>query len=111
MCPFTIDIAADSPFTGLFKPGQISGLIRLGAAADFTIPFSPGLVPGVGVKFLRSGTSAANFVALNSLEAIPGGNFNFFAVPLSNHIPDSINDPATAVLAQRFRIFLIHSIQ
>ena len=34
---------ADSPFTGLFSPGrQITGLIRMAAATDFTDPGFPG---------------------------------------------------------------------
>ena len=87
ICPFTVDISPNSPFTGLFKPGQkITGLIRLGAGIDFMDPLSSGFLPGAAVKFLRSGTSSANFVLFNELNPLPDQNHNLFAVPLTNHV-------------------------
>ena len=35
VCPIQINIKK-SPFTGLFKPGVINGLMRLGPGLDFT---------------------------------------------------------------------------
>ena len=87
VCPFSIDVAADSPYTGVFKPGQVSGLVRMGAAADWTSSLTPGMTPGVGVKIFRTGVASANVVMINSLLAIPDDNHDFFAVPLRNHIP------------------------
>jgi len=79
VCQFTIDISKESPFTGLFKAGEtVSGLIRMSSAQDF-----PGIVPGVGLKFLRTGTMSANLVALWKLDPIPNESYNFFAVPVS----------------------------
>ena len=56
-----------------------------------TNPYSSGvgkdLVPGIGVKFLRTGVSSANFMLLHSLDPLPDNNFNFFAKDMSNHIP------------------------
>ena len=93
-----MDISNDSPFTGVFKAGEtVSGLIRLGAAADF-----PGLTPGIGVKFLRTGTMSANLVALKSLDAIPNENYNFFAVTLSNLISPEAGTFAGTLGAKRF---------
>lgn len=86
VCKFKMDIAADSPFSGVFAAGTTAhGLLRMGTgpAADETT----GIVPGVAVKFLRSGKESGNFVALNSLDALPDNNYNFFALPLSNHLP------------------------
>jgi len=98
VCQFTIDISSDSPFTGLFKAGEtISGLIRMGSASDF-----PGLVPGIGVKMLRTGKISANLVALHKLDALPNGNHNFFAVPLSNAIPGKAESLATRIVGKRF---------
>ena len=80
-------IAADSPYTGVFKAGQVSGLLRMGGAADWTSSLTPGMTPGVGVKIFRTGVASANVVMINSLLAIPDDNHDFFAVPLRNHIP------------------------
>merc|ERR1711935_629038 len=103
VCPFTIDISADSPFTGLFKTGQTAGFIRLGGATDFTSSLTPGMTPGIGVKFLRSGTSSANFVALRELSPLPDNSHNFFQATLKNHLPDQHpTDAAQLALALRF---------
>ena len=101
VCPFSIDVAVDSPYTGVFKPGQVSGLVRMGAAADWTSALTPGMTPGVGVKIFRTGVASANVVMINSLLAIPDDNHDFFAVPLSNVIPD-VSGGATDLLAQKF---------
>ena len=100
MC--AIYFISDSPFTGLFKPGQTAGFIRLGGATDFTSVLTPGLTPGIGVKFLRSGTSSANFVALRELNPLPDNSHNFFGATLKNHLPATIEDAATVALAVRF---------
>merc|ERR1711974_383574 len=92
VCPFTVTVAADSPFTGLFKPGQLSGLIRMGAGIDFMDPLSSGFLPGVSVKLFRTGTSSANFVLFNELNPLPNNNHNMFATPLKNHVSDKISD-------------------
>ena len=42
------------------------------------------LIPGAGVKFLRTGVSSANVVLLNSFSALPGQNYNFFEEPIFN---------------------------
>ena len=59
----------------------------MGPATD---PYAKGsgidLVPGVGVKFLRTGVDSANFMLLHSLDPLPSNNFNFFAETVSNHI-------------------------
>ena len=85
VCPFVVDIK-DSPFTGVFQPGTSHGMIRLGSAA--AVDRRSGVTPGGGVKFFRSGRSSANFVILNQLAPIADKNYNFFAVPMSNHISD-----------------------
>lgn len=104
VCPFQIDIAADSPYTGLLKAGaNVHGLIRMGPATD---PYSFGkgkdLVPGVGVKFLRTGVSSANFMLLHSLDPLANNNFNFFAEPVSNHLSGTFDSISLKVLAQKF---------
>ena len=59
----------------------------MGPATD---PYSSGsgkdLTPGVGVKFLRTGVSSANFMLLHSLDPLENNNFNFFAKTVSNHL-------------------------
>jgi len=86
VCPFVVDIK-DSPFTGLFQDGQTHGMIRLGSATA-TDDKKSGVTPGGGVKFFRTGRPSGNFVILNKLQPIADKNYNFFAVPLSNQIPD-----------------------
>ena len=81
-----IDIK-DSPFTGLFQDGKTHGMIRLGSATA-TDDKKSGVTPGGGVKFFRTGRPSGNFVILNKLQPIADKNYNFFAVPLSNQIPD-----------------------
>ena len=98
VCKFTLDIT-ESPYTGIFKTGKQTGIIRLGSALD--VSDNAGVVPGAGIKFLRSGQSSANFVALNDLNPMPDNQYNFFAVPLHNHIP-SPSTPSTIVLSKKF---------
>merc|ERR1712110_1148604 len=101
ICPFELNISHDSPFTGLFKSGtKVIGFMRMSWSAPNFLDLStqPGLTPGVSIKFLRSGTSSANFVTTNSMESLPDKN-NFFSTPLSNHIPA---ENSTTTQSQRF---------
>ena len=92
---------SDSPFTGLFKGGRkVIGFMRMSWSAPNFLDIStqPGLTPGVSIKFLRSGTSSANFVTTNSMESLPDKD-NFFSTPLSNHIPA---ENSTTTQSRRF---------
>jgi len=105
VCPFKIDVAHDSPYTGLLKAGStIEGFARLGSASDPYALVAPtrDLTPGVGIKFLRTGVTSANFVLLHSLDPLPNSNFNFFALPISNHISGNADTIALQSLAQKF---------
>ena len=102
VCPFTVDIAQDSPFTGVLQPGQVTGMIRMGAGIDFMDPLSSGFLPGAAVKILRTGQSSANVVLFNELNPLPDGNHNFFAMPLKNHVSGDINDIVTIVASEKF---------
>jgi hypothetical protein len=82
VCQFKVNNVAESPYTGLFEPGQQEGFIRLGSAVDYS---NGGLTPGLGIKFPRTGQHSGNYVALHSLDF--GQSWNFFASNLSNHIP------------------------
>lgn len=99
VCPFRFDIDAASPFTGVFKPSSSSlGFVRLGSAT--AVDTSSGVVPGLGLKFLRTGVPSGNFVALVKLTPLPDKNYNFFALNFSNHIPPA--EGVIAVLAKKF---------
>ena len=99
---YTVYIFLDSPFTGLLKAGgKITGFIRMGPAADFTSSLTPGLSPGVSIKFLRTEASSANFVMIKSLPPLPDNNHNFFSTDLATHIPDDADSTALAALAAR----------
>ena len=97
VCKFSLNIQK-SPYTGIFKNGRQIGIIRLGSATDMSN--KQGVVPGAAIKFLRTGRSSGNFVALDSLDPIPNNNYNFFAVPLTNHIPSASNFQTKAFVAK-----------
>lgn len=101
VCKFNMKMASNSPFTGLFEAGSTAhGLLRMGSALAVTT--SSGVVPGVGFKFLRSGVPSGNFVVLNRLTPLANNDYNFFAKPLSNHLPPP-DTAATKVVAAKFQ--------
>lgn len=85
-------VAVDNPYTGLFQ-GSDYMFLRIGSGAPAGTTFS---VPGVGVKFLRSGQPSANFVAMKDLLGQEGRNL--FLFEWSNHFPDP--EPFLARLVQ-----------
>lgn len=96
VCQFDLDIAKDSPYTGLFAPGLQQGFIRMGSAVDQIA--NKGITPGLGIKFMRTGRHSGNYVALHSLEL--GQSWNFFAYNQSNHISEPKG--AAKVLGKKF---------
>ena len=71
------------------QPGKVEGLIRLGPSLDpwDLLPAALAgihLIPGAGIKFLRTGVTSGNVVLLNSFAALPNQNYNFFDKPLFN---------------------------
>lgn len=100
VCKFKMQINSASPFSGVFEAGSTAhGLIRMGSALE--VDLKSGVIPGVGVKFLRTRVPSGNFVALNTLGPLPNSSYDFFELPLSNHIP-AANTIATKVIAQKF---------
>jgi len=97
ICPFKMDNSADSPYTGLFQPGHVEGLIRMGSAVDYS---NGGLTPGLGIKFPRTGRLSGNYVALHSLDF--GQSWNFFASNQSNHIPGQPKGIQQKVIIKKF---------
>ena len=98
ICPFVVNIA-ESPYTGLLKPGELHGIIRMASGNDFTSG-DHGMTPGFSLKFLRTGRVSANFVGIDSFTPMPNTNYNFFAVPLSNHLHETIYNPAVIKFCQ-----------
>lgn len=82
MCQFNLDVAADSPYTGLFAPGPQLGFVRMGGAKSWDAS-DKGYPPGLGIKFARTGLSSGGYVALVSLDE---SLFNFMGKNFSNHI-------------------------
>jgi hypothetical protein len=80
----------------------------MGPAADFTSSLTPGLSPGVSIKFLRTEASSANFVMIKSLPPLPDNNHNFFSTDLATHIPDDADSTALAALAARQFFFCVY---
>ena len=93
VCKFTLDIQ-DSPYTGLFKNGVQTGIIRIGSALDIGggSEFGAGLFPGAGIKFLRTGKTSGNIVTAFLSK---GESYNIFdpdLYPLYNHVLIPSND-------------------
>jgi hypothetical protein len=80
-------------YTGIFK-GAENGFVRMSAAKKPEPATARSFVPGVGIKFLRSGVKSANFVAMDSLRGQP--SWNFFAHDLTNHAPNLPNSAGFA---------------
>lgn len=93
-------MSSSSPFTGVLKAGNTGhGLVRMGSALP--VDEKSGVVPGLGIKFMRSKVPSASFVSLVSLSPLPNNEYNFFADTFSNHIPPAEGLAATA-LAKKF---------
>jgi len=99
VCQFQLDVAANSPYTGLFASGSQFGFIRMGGAASWDVKDTVGPPPGLGIKFARSGIHSGSYVALVSVDA---HTFNFMQYNFSNHIGPSSSIP-TKVLAKKFQ--------
>jgi hypothetical protein len=69
--------------SGILETGGI-GIARLSLAVD---PTFLGYTPGMAIKFLIDGKPSINLHVMNSL-AGQGDDYNFFALPFSNIIPD-----------------------
>lgn len=82
VCQFRLDIAPDSPYTGLFAPGPQDGFVRLAPAVKWKKD-GAGYAPGLAMKFARTGIRSGNILALPNLQV---ATFNFFKYNLSNHI-------------------------
>jgi len=75
---------AGQPYTGSFS-GSNYAFLRFSTATAFNSePYS--LIPGVAIKFLRTGVKSGNFMAMYSLEGQQG--FNIFENELTNHVPE-----------------------
>jgi hypothetical protein len=85
ICQFTLDVTADSPYTGLLRvaPGKQHGFLRMGGAL-LGWDLKKGYPPGIGFKFPRSGAPSGHFVTLHSVDA---ATYNFFALNQSSHLP------------------------
>jgi len=102
VCKFNMEISKNSPYTGVFAAGTTAhGLIRMGSA--LSVDKESGVVPGVGIKFLRTGVQSGNYVALYTLGALPDNNYNFFEKTISNHIPGSPQGAKEKVLITKFQ--------
>ena len=94
VCKFTLDIH-DSPYTGLFKNGVQTGIIRIGSALDMAD--GAGLMPGAGIKFLRTGKTSGNIVTWPLV--LKKSYYNIFdpdLYPLYNHLLGPTDDQSLA---------------
>jgi len=73
-------------YTGIFKTGSDSAIMRFSAAVA-PIPFDPrGVTPAVAIKFLRDQIPSANGFAMRHFAS--QFSWNFFKHDWSNHPPD-----------------------
>ena len=89
VCKFTLDIQ-DSPYTGLFKNGVQTGIVRIGPALDMR--YGTGIIPGAGIKFLRTGKSSGNIVTSSLAMKTSYNIFDPDHYPLYNHLSSPTND-------------------
>lgn len=79
-------------YTGMFAGDSLNyGIMRASSAS----PISPdNFVPGISLKFFRSGRESANMFAMHDIDSQDtqgDAKFNFFHHDLCNHIPASAN--------------------
>jgi len=79
LCKVDLDVTSQE-YTGLFSSGKAQGIARMGSATNAGTAI--GILPGLSLKFLRSGIKSANFVAL--APAPTTKNYNYFWRSLSN---------------------------
>ena len=101
---FVIDKRAKKKkkYTGLFKSGSDSALIRFSETGFHVDGLKSKLNPSIAIKFLRDGIESANQFGMISFDGIFDENdpWNWYAVDLSSHLPqfkeaennDCIND-------------------
>mmetsp|Transcript_80958 Transcript_80958/g.127475 ORF Transcript_80958/g.127475 Transcript_80958/m.127475 type:complete len:413 (+) Transcript_80958:111-1349(+) len=92
-CKIKFDVKENSPYTGIFAPGEKVGFIRMGSAKAMGNA-TGNMLPGLGFKFPRSGVPSGNFVALSTSDK-PN---NFFESEFSNHVAP----PDVTVLRNKF---------
>lgn len=81
ICEIQWNIDAGSPFTGLFSAGaHNTGFLRLSTQMGVDSP--DGVIPGLGLKFPRTGQISADTVTLSSTKS---HYWNFFKYNHSNH--------------------------
>ena len=71
-------------YTGLFEHGCDHGIMRISEFAD-TNPDIKQIVPGFGVKWLKSGCPSANGFVMNHFDGFTG-SFNFFKKDYFSHL-------------------------
>jgi len=83
-------------YTGIFASGSQYAFLRCSAAKAIE---KDNIVPGFGIKFLRSGIHSGNFFAMPSLDG--QSDFNFFALNFTNH-PVKPTGWALQIVAKKF---------
>ena len=77
LCPFELQVESDSKFTGIFSPGSVKGIMRMGSAVPVDTP-GIGLFPGIGFKFLRSGVRSRLLLPLGPEACVAAGSLGQF---------------------------------
>ena len=88
---------ASHPFTGLFRSGSDTGIIRFSSG---TQPSGNGMSPGIGIKLLRDGIDSGNLVAMN--DVIEQAGFDFFQKDFETHIPANSDSLRLIIPAMKF---------
>lgn len=90
ICKINWSIHSASPFTGLFSAGAHNeGFLRLSTQMGVDSP--DGVIPGLGLKFPRTGQTSGDTVALTSTKS---HYWNFFEYNHSNHHLPHVNATA-----------------
>lgn len=95
---FTLTNIGDHPFTGSFKSGTQTGVMRLSMAAEPN-PKVDNIIPSVSLKFFRDGIDSANMLGMNSIDGQT--SWNVFKYDWFTHLP-VIQTPILAKLGDHF---------
>eukprot|EP01064_Diplonema_japonicum_P018392 TRINITY_DN2707_c0_g6_i1.p1 TRINITY_DN2707_c0_g6~~TRINITY_DN2707_c0_g6_i1.p1 ORF type:complete len:352 (+),score=67.46 TRINITY_DN2707_c0_g6_i1:54-1058(+) len=102
VCAGVFESSGDHDYTGVFASKSNPIIFRM----SYGEKQSRAAVPGIAVKFLRTGVPSANIMAMKDLNGVQTGNF--FATPLRNHIHKTENF-LFKMIEQKFAYFSPHA--
>ena len=86
---FTVNSAAQSKYTGIFKSGADDVIVRFSETGLHVDDITSSMNPSVAFKFLRNGVHSANQFGMIHFEGdqAPGQEWNWWGKPLLTYLP------------------------